>query len=411
MASVDLALHGLLRRHWPSAKVRFTRLYSPRQRNPDLPADVQERLRRRQELPVAYSDLRRAWRGTDEDAALVYWGDFLHSREYLHQMGAMLHQIGAARDLNRGLKAAYRYLLLTAAPRGLLARTVAFGGTLIFNRERDYRDPVYALALASFAAGARGIWMRDVYSALRISGLRNSGNWRLGVDGSLLLREEDLESLPATDWFSGAETGQPLAGLFLGRTSADPRPLVRFARDLCSQLRVEAEWLPWFDPRMLPNHLPQARSTMPALRARDRPVPPLLGDLLRRLRRYAFVISDTYHVCLNAWRSGVPALCIGEALPNPQGFDVSTGWFGAWRDKRQVFYAMHDAMEFYIFREELERANSYRNRLLHATELVRDRALAAAVTANILERRDIAEAELLASLETLLGPREGLPCG
>jgi hypothetical protein len=158
---------------------------------------------------------------------------------------------------------------------------------------------------------------------------------------------------------------------------------------------------------MRPNHLGETRAAFPALRVDEREDPPLVGDVLARLGRYAFVVTDTYHVCLNAWRAGVPAICIGDALPNPQGYDVSTGWYGAWRDKRHVFYAMHDAMEFYLFAEELADRTAYANRLFYTTHLLREHALAQAITADILARRDAAERDLVAALRELLAGSAG----
>ncbi|MBV8201510.1 MAG: hypothetical protein JOZ15_12885, partial [Acidobacteria bacterium] len=141
----------------------------------------------------------------------------------------------------------------------------------------------------------------------------------------------------------------------------------------------------------------------PSLIVHSHASPPRIGDLLGRCGSYAFVLSDTYHVCVNAWRAGVPALCIGTAAPNPQGFDVSAGWFGAWRDKRYAFYAMHDAMEYYVFSEELAHGGGLGNRVLQATELLGERALAGVIAADMRARGEAAEGELVAELRLLIG--------
>lgn len=403
MASVDLSLYGLFLRHRLPARLRFAQLYTPAERNPDIVGSRQERLEKRHELPFSYHPLRDRLEEACAGAALVYWGDFFHSRDYLRQCAGTLLQIGAAESEAAALHAVYRHFLLIDAPAEALSRAIAFGGTLIFNRARDYQDRGYAEALARFVGGSRGVWMRDVYSALAVAKLRGVlGATPLGVDASLLLRDEDLELLPRSGWFEDEES-PTVAGIFFGRAGTGARRRGRFARDLCREAGVAGEWLPWFDPSMRPNHLGETRLGFPALRVREREEPPLLGDVLTRLGRYAFVVTDTYHVCLNAWRMGVPAICIGDALPNPEGYDVSTGWYGAWRDKRHVFYAMHDAMEFYLFAEELSDRTAYANRLFYTTHLLQDRVLAQAITADILARRDAAELELVAALRDLLG--------
>ena len=405
MASVDLALHALFRRHRLPAELRFTRLYTPAERNPDITGPRRERLERRQELPFQYGPLRGHLGEELAGGALIYWGDFFHSRDYLRQCAGTLLEMGAAADEAGALREVYRCFFLSEAPEEALSRALAFGGTLIFNRARDYQDPGYARALERFVRGARGVWMRDVYSALRVARIRSGEGGSLslgplGVDASLLLRDEDLELLPRSD--RAEEPADATAGVFFGR-AADARRLGRFARDLCRELGVKGEWLPWFDSSMRPNHLEATRAGFPALRAGEEEEPPRVGDLLARLTRYAFVITDTYHVCLNAWRSGVPAVCVGEALPNPAGYDVSTGWLGAWRDKRHVFYAMHDAMELYLFREELADRTAYANRLLYTSHLLGETAVVRAIAADVRERSDAAERELVAALRGLLG--------
>jgi hypothetical protein len=405
MASVDFALHALFLRHRLPAELRFVQLYKPAERNPEITGLRRERLERRQELPFHYDLLRSHLEEALAGAALLYWGDFFHSRDYLRQCAGTLLQAGVSADEAGALREVYRCFFLTEAPDETLSKAMAFGGTMIFNRARDYQDSDYSGALARFVRGARGVWMRDVYSALRVAGLRGEeGVAPLGVDASLLLRDEDLGLMPGS---GKATDGKPAAtaGIFFGRTAAGTRRLGRFARDLCRELGVAGEWLPWFDPSMQPNHLEETRAGFPALRAEERDDPPLLGDLLTRLGGYAFVITDTYHVCLNAWRAGVPAVCIGDALPNPAGYDVSTGWFGAWRDKRHVFYAMHDAMEFYLFREELVDRTAYANRLFYTAHLLRERSLVQAIVADLLARRDAAERELVATLRDLLAGR------
>lgn len=401
MASVDLAFPALLRRHGISADLRFVRLYSPAEWRAKGSAPYPESLERRQALPFEYGRLRGRSRSLEESDAIVYWGDFLHGFDYLNQTARSLVGMGAAPDLAEAAREVYRCLFLAEAPEEVLARSLAFGGTLVFNRERDYQNAGYRRQLERFVRGARGVWMRDVYSALRVSTLRGGRGFALGVDCSLLLRDEDVAALPETSWWPGGEP-EGGAGIFFGRTASDTRRLGRFARDLCRQLGCGAEWLPWFDPSYKPNHLPTAKTAFPGLRAPEDPEPPSVGDLLRRLARYRFVLSDTYHVCLNAWRAGVPALCLGEASPSLHTYDVSTGWCCAWRDKRHVFYSMHDAMEYYIFREELADRTAYANRLLYTVHLLQEKEVAEAVARNVLARRDAAEGELVRALRELV---------
>ena len=394
MASVDLALPALLRRHDIRADLRLVRLYDPADWRAGLPVP-EERLAERDAFPFEYGLLRGNAAALLESDAILYWGDFLHSFDYLHQMTATLVRTGLARDEAKAAREVYRSFYLAEASEEVLARAVAFGGTLVFNRERDYHHPEYARQLGRFLRGAHGVWMRDVYSALRVADFR--GAFSLGVDCALLLRDGDLDLLPGTEWDPGGDPADA-AGIFFGRGEADARRLGRFVRDVCKKLGATPEWLPWFDPSHRPHHLPAIREAVPGLRVAGEEPLPTAGDLLRRLARYRFVISDTYHVCLNAWRAGVPALCVGEASPGLHTYDVSTGWCCAWRDKRQVFLAMHDAMEFYVFQEELASRVGYANRLLYTVHLLEDRKTAEEIAAGIRKRSEEAERALVAAL-------------
>src|SRR5262249_45935791 len=152
----------------------------------------------------------------------------------------------------------------------------------------------------------------------------------LGVDGALLLREEDLDLFPAGE---GAAVPAPgtAVGVFFGRNTGSSRIPATFARALCEEITANGEWFPWFDETLLGTRRGDTCEAFPALQLPSGRFPPTAGDLLRRLASYRIVVTDTYHVCVNAWNLGVPAVCVGESFPHVP-YDVSGGWYGSWRD-------------------------------------------------------------------------------
>ena len=128
--------------------------------------------------------------------------------------------------------------------------------------------------------------------------------------------------------------------------------------------------------------------------------PVLLGDLLNRISEFEFVITDTYHVCLNAWRAGVPAICIGETL-SLDIYDVSIGWRNAWRDKRQTFYFMYDAMEFYVYKEELLHQQFYKSRLKQLTKLLQSN-INQSISENIRNYAKLVEHSFINKIQNLI---------
>jgi hypothetical protein len=130
---------------------------------------------------------------------------------------------------------------------------------------------------------------------------------------------------------------------------------------------------------------------------REDPTPPTLGDLQRMLGHCEVVISDTYHVCVNAWRLGVPAVCLGQALVR-QPDNINSGNAFAWRDKRQVFYGMHDAMEYYVYIEELADRSWRRKRLEQLVALLQKDSYRQAVSSRIRARAAAVEQSLVQAL-------------
>lgn len=69
-----------------------------------------------------------------------------------------------------------------------------------------------------------------------------------------------------------------------------------------------------------------------------------LGDLLAALPQYHFIISDTYHLCVNAWRVGTPAVGIcGAATRSIAGRILSLN-----DSKKHVFSVANEAMDLYL---------------------------------------------------------------
>lgn len=66
--------------------------------------------------------------------------------------------------------------------------------------------------------------------------------------------------------------------------------------------------------------------------------------------------------------------CIGDIFFE-EAHDVSSGWKFAWRDKRETFYFMHDAMDFYIYREEIFSSKAKDARVKHITDIVTNKQI------------------------------------
>lgn len=325
MVTVDLAFESVRKQLGPDVGVEWRTLHLPSvARMRDYLSD--------DDLPFTFQPLGDA--ASPPGTVRVIWGDFLQTRHYIEQDATikLLRFCGVtkrseARDL------LHRRLLLRDEPTDSLRRTVLYGGTLLHNTQSDYQDSGYFRAFSRLMAECHSIWLRDPVSVAKAGHLRAAGRPALfGADAALLLESAELAGLERTGWGEEIVDGTA-AGVFVGERTKRPPWLPRFCEEIAARTGVRLDWLPWSET--------QAAGQLPV---DVRPGRPRLGDLLAALPKYRFVISDTYHLCVNAWRAGTPAICIGSPQPgpSPDGLLSLNDW------KKHVFYAAYDAMDLYL---------------------------------------------------------------
>ncbi|ABA88515.1 hypothetical protein Pcar_1266 [Syntrophotalea carbinolica DSM 2380] len=384
MASVDLAFHALSRRHGFADQVTFYQLYTADELHAQAGDELQKEVRIRQSLPFAYQNFRNRLEDVFSSDRIVFWGDFLHSADYHVAAARRLVKIGLVDHADDALALVRDHYFLRHAPAEVWSKVLVFGGNLLHNRSAHYSADDYGPEAQRFFRRAEQIKMRDIYSAARVSELRNdySASY-LGCDCSLVLLPEDLKELACSDRQNPIVPDTGRVGVFFGRNKCHPGIMARFARDLCRRLGKRGQWLPWGLTKGFGRMRDKVRFRFPGLEIVNHPTPPTPGDLYRMLGSYELVISDTYHVCVNAWRLGVPAVCIGQAVVSEQD-NINSGHVFAWRDKRQVFYGMYDALDYYVYAEEIGDRRLRGRRLDQLTELLQTPVSTQAVHARLL---------------------------
>ncbi|MGW0862804.1 hypothetical protein [Streptomyces koelreuteriae] len=271
----------------------------------------------------------------DHDA-VVFWGDFLHTRHYLAQDATnRLLDFGFAADRDAARALLNRTLLFADQPDELLARTLSYGGTILHNTQSDYEDKEYGPLFSRLVTRGHRTWVRDPLSAAKITHLRGDRTTdHFGSDAALLSRPGDLDHLPTTDWSRSLPEGGAI-GVFLGARTPVPDWLPAACQDLSDRLGAPLEWLPWFD-RDVPAPLGHIAA---------RPGEHTIGDLVAVLPRYRLVITDTYHLAVNAWGAGTPAVCVGAPEPTPKTHD---DYLTLSDVKKHVFHMAYDATDFYL---------------------------------------------------------------
>jgi len=263
---------------------------------------------------------------------------------------------------------------LNSATKDTLAKTLSYGTTLMGDNEADLSMPGnYKDALARFLKNINHIWMRDVYSAMRVSHLlgdfpRN----HLSTDCALFFDRTDAERLAAESVpHIGDKNGH--VATFFGRSESGVLPhLTSFAIEIADLLKKEILWLPWLHQ--------MSQKTYRSLKINAL----LRGEIIKRspdkilrlsgveprdyskvmtyLLGSSLVITDTYHLSLIAWKMGIPAICVGSGARN------SKHTLGD--KKKEVFYHTYGAQSFYVFTENLLDRTSRRSEIKNLVELI-----------------------------------------
>ncbi|CAK7287764.1 polysaccharide pyruvyl transferase family protein [Streptomyces misionensis] len=339
-------------------------------------------------FPFRFRSLIDEVDGLREHDAVVFWGDFLHARHYLAQDATnRLLDFGFAADRAAARALLNRTLLLADQPDELLSRTVSYGGTILHNTQSDYDDKEYGPLFTRLMTRSRRVWVRDPLSAAKLAQLRGDrATDHFGSDAALLNRPGDLGHLPVTPWSRDLPEGGAI-GVFLGARTKIPDWLPGFCQGLAERFDAPLEWVPWFDRDVPPQAEHIAR----------RPGDPTVGDLIGVLPRYRLVITDTYHLAVNAWGAGTPVVCVGAPEPVPTTDD---DYLTLSDVKKHVFHMAYDAADFYLTTVP-DSPEGHERRADRIVRLVEGGG-AAAVAARIREHADHSARSFTETLTALL---------
>jgi len=393
MMTVDLAFHDLWQENFPQHQVRFWHILSEAERKAGWKTRHLPEKNARETSLLQYECLR----GNRDEAftadVIIFWGDFFHMAHYREQSARWLGAADKTLSHADALKVVDQLYFLGGAGSGLFGRTLAYGGNLLFNRASDYLDAGYGPLVQKFLTQTRRVWMRDVFSAGQVNRLRDEWTTsHAGTDCALLMNGTALAGIGRN---YPAPTKDGRAAIFFHRNQSGQGQALKFARALCRRKKVRPFWLPWRLSR------PPGKWQRLLFSELEFPLenqPPSTGDLLDHIAASELVITDTYHVCVNAWRLGVPAICIGETWTHA-GLDVSSGHAEAGRDKRWVFYSMNEALEFYIHTGQL--AGSLVDQVERITLRLENRVLVKFITDGMRARAAAAKIDLLDCLQSL----------
>lgn len=295
---------------------------------------------------------------------VVFWGDFMHMAVYQRHMSDVLaRRIGLCSPAEADELVA-SVQLLRGTDTATLGRVLSYGSTLSMNTWQDYASQ-YGRDLEHFLDGADRVWLRDPYSAQVARGIRGQDRGAAqALDAAFLLHD-------------GVQRGGNGLGVFIGRSAVQPEVVATFGRRLARSLDLRATWIPWgeapafwpVDSRRrfraawpaleraedAPDRTDLLRTSFAALRGVPKPVGPRndMRSLIFGLSDYDLVLTDTYHLAINAWAQGVPAVCLVDE--GGAEWNVNSGEPNMRRDKRVDLYSQLEALGLIVSLKGLRR--------------------------------------------------------
>lgn len=373
MVTVDLAAHRVLLSMLPKdAQVNFY-----------IYGDLADCAYSAEELPFSYRSITDHFEDYLSSDAFIFWGDFVHSRAYLVYDKLAYVQGAEEKTVWEAEYAKYcKAIFLEDLPQERLNRVMVFGSTIITNDAQDEIDATYRSHFMRFFSAAGAVYFRDALSAARISPVRGE-NPTLVCDCALLLDDEDRAHLKG---FKKAQK-QDGIGVFIGRSRARFVQLL-FTRILGVALGRKCTWLPWLSK----GRGMRAMACVFGYDAAHDHLPP--GEILSMLSGYSLVITDTYHICVNAWNLGIPAICIGEGA----GSSVNS----VSDKKKEILYEMYGAGMFYVFVERICSPVGFFREIKRLRQYVDDVQLRRQIISNINDHKTMARQRLALGIEKIL---------
>ncbi len=378
MVTVDLSAHCILKEIMPDEEITFyVHNYD------SVPYDETE-------LPFTYLNIAKNIDKYLSSDCFIFWGDFAHARSYwsvdkLWTLKNSLPKDQFEEVAKTELKDYFNTIFLGALPKEQLKKVIVFGSTIITNDASDQISDDYSHYFNRFFKNIGAVYFRDALSAARISPLRNHQP-TLSIDCALLLQEKDIKKLPN---FTRVQSQKDI-GVFLGRSTSRIMPLL-FSKIVGWKMGQKCTWVPWLEkgPKM------RLVARVFGYKITKERISP--GDLLSMVSGHSLIITDTYHLCVNAWNLGIPTICIGSGA-NTQETSISD-------KKKEIIYDMYGAKKFYVFTEKIRYIPSLFSEASRVVKVISNNPLSDKVIENIATHRNMALERLKFSISKILNDK------
>jgi len=261
---------------------------------------------------------------------IVYWGDFLHSYTYwINDLDPRMQSHKISYSVDDSLEYLYKAILLEEADISVLNKVVIYGSTMLPDDSTVLSNDRYFSGLKRLISNSRGVFFRDALSSSKYSFL-GSDQSMYGTDCAII----NCNSYPINTDINNK------IGVYFGRSdSAERLKFLAFVFAVTKKLDKKAEWVQWFPQRSRDRLFSYILS---GIVSKDQQQP---SDIIEKLYSYDIVITDVYHMAVNSWARGIPAILIGYGAKHDKGTLGSK--------KKETLYAQFFLQKFYVYWEDL----------------------------------------------------------
>lgn len=241
---------------------------------------------------------------------IVYWGDFFHCWCYIE---TFLHQYVLANDANKAnrLNLFYRAFFLSGAKDEVHKKTIAFGNSLMFIGDEIEKDKEYKENFINLYSKINFCMPRDFVSLSNLlqTKIISVSNVDIGFDSAFMHSSKNKHK---------QTNRENKIGLFVGRRTKikikDIYLIIKFA--LINKYSIS--WIDWminndsFLKRAFKNKNEFTNIIIHRLLARFLSKKNINYNYYNELSQFKIVITDTYHLAINALAQGCIVYCVGD---------------------------------------------------------------------------------------------------
>lgn len=294
------------------------------------------------------------------DHTIFFWGDFQWGRDYQIQSSRRILDQKISGNSTELEQLSYnRFMLSKLYQENSNVNIMSYGTTLFQNRILDYQDEKYISNLEWLVKSAQFVKFRDPYSAFICEHLRqdyDTNYW--GLDAAMLNTKNELLSL-SKDEFTNQYQGQ--IGYFFGRSTGG-YPLFHtavFLNKLKKKLNKNIIRLPWANfsgSKLFVSRFDNLLKMAGLVKSPFENDTYMTGDILGAISKCSVIITDTYHVAINAITLNVPVIMLPEFSPKSQR-NANMGYLESWRDKRVLLYQSLSLNDLMVLPDKLNDKN------------------------------------------------------